>query len=354
MSASADLSPILTLGSSGANASDPPEASKLDLLVCDLAQVLGAELALVVEHDGSTAEVVSSWGLGAAISIALPKRRVMRRRTDHPPLRGSFVGRALSHGRPAFEALHLELEGELISAAQTSLTHALAMPVQTPTDTTQRMLVAAFSTQPGDFARLLWVADAYARLIAVTTCYSEALAGLIDHSRSDALTGCLSYQSVLHELTREINRSARGPVPLSCCFIDLDDFKDVNERYGHIHGNKVLAHVGSMLREGVRSCDTVGRYGGDEFIAILPQTRATEAAVLAERLRSAIASEPAQQLRGRMTASVGVAEWTQGISSEQLLARADHALFSAKELPDGVSTYGRADSSGGRRGGFTR
>jgi diguanylate cyclase (GGDEF)-like protein len=342
MSAASEARPTLAAIPSGAKTADAAEVARLDLLLRDLAQVLCAELALVVGLEGNTGEVVSSWGVDGAITVTIPKRRVMRLRTDHPPQRGSFVGRALAHGCPAFEALHPELDANLINGAGASLTHALAVPVPVLGGDAHLVLVAAFSTPPEDFARTLWVADAYARLVAVIACHPDALSGLTEYSRCDALTGCLSYESVLHELTREINRSARAPLPLSCCFIDLDEFKGVNDHYGHLHGNEVLARVGLSLREGVRSCDTVGRYGGDEFVAILPQTGETEAAVLADRLRSLVASGTAEPLSERLTASIGVAEWAPGISSEQLLARADQALFAAKALPGGVSTYGRA------------
>lgn len=94
---------------------------------------------------------------------------------------------------------------------------------------------------------------------------------------------------------------------------------------------QVLAQVARILRDGVRICDTVGRYGGYEFIVILPQTNETEARQLAQRFRSQLAITPIRSLRQQpLTASIGVAQWTPGTCSEELLAAADSALLTAQ------------------------
>ncbi len=161
----------------------------------------------------------------------------------------------------------------------------------------------------------------------------------------DGLTGCLTYESTIHELTREINRSERGGSRLSCCFVDLDEFKLVNDRHGHVRGNQVLTAAAGILRDGVRNCDVVGRYGGDEFVVILPQTSETKARRLAERLRSLIADAEIPSADEPMTASVGVAEWTPGTTPEQLLTRADGALLAAKARGTGVLTDTEASTA---------
>jgi diguanylate cyclase (GGDEF)-like protein len=322
-----------------AGAPDPLPGGKLDLLLRDFASVLGCEVSLVCELEGDHgARVAASWGIDGSVAVTVPERGG-RRRGGRPQRGGCFVGRALAHGRPAFETLDPDRDQDLIDAAGVTLTHALAIPVQFLDTPTGRALVAGFSTPPRDLARTLWVADSYARLVALLAGRPEALGGLLEREHRDGLTGCLTYQSVMEELAREINRSARASLRLSCCFIDLDGFKRVNDVHGHLRGNEVLADVGVVLRDGVRSCDTVGRYGGDEFIAILPQTGGTEAALLAERLRAMIASGHAERFEARLTASIGVAEWSLGLSGEQLLARADSALFAAKGLPGGVTTH---------------
>ncbi|MFL5822165.1 MAG: GGDEF domain-containing protein [Solirubrobacteraceae bacterium] len=205
-------------------------------------------------------------------------------------------------------------------------------------------MIAGFVKPPQDRMLVLWATASYAALIAL--CVQDpGLLGRLGASRRDGLTGCLTYHATRDELDCEINRSARGDLPLSVCFIDLDDFKKVNDIHGHLLGNEVLAEVAEILRNGVRSFDTVGRYGGDEFVAILPQTHRCSAQALAERLRSQLATTPHRSLLRPLTASTGVAEWVPGTTSEQLLAAADAALLSAKGRRTGVNTARKASAT---------
>ncbi len=117
---------------------------------------------------------------------------------------------------------------------------------------------------------------------------------------------------------------------MSCCFIDLDRFKQVNERFGHLHGSRVLANVAGALESGMREGDRLGRFGGDEFVAVLPDTNETSAQVLAERLRQRIVETAQKGSSAAIDASIGVARWVPGSSGEELLAAADDALREAK------------------------
>jgi len=127
-----------------------------------------------------------------------------------------------------------------------------------------------------------------------------------------------------------MNRCSRHERELSCCFIDLDDFRRVNDMYGHPGGNRVLKVVGRALRAGVRSSDHVGRYGGDEFVVVLPEAGARHAAWLGKRLRSRIEHQTEDLVGERITASIGVCQWNPGWSAEELLGYADDALARAK------------------------
>lgn len=169
-------------------------------------------------------------------------------------------------------------------------------------------------------------------MTALVRRHPGALLGLLDAERTDQLTGAITYDTILHELSREIDRAAHGGLRLSCCFIDLDEFKRVNDRHDHLHGNGVLRQAAQVLREGGRSGDTIGRYGGDEFVAILPQTSAADARWLSERLRAQLAATRIPSLERPLTASVGVAEWTPGARAEQLL---DSARFFAEVIDEG-------------------
>lgn len=322
----------------GAQAPHPPRVGTLGLLLGDFARVVGCQTVLVCECDGSgRGRVLSSWGTDADVMITIP---TLGGRLGSRPSssRGCFVGRALACRRPAFEALDPRRDRAVIETSAVTLTHALAVPVQVLRGATDRVLVAGFSTPPRDLDLAFWVAGAYAGLVGLIVSGLEAF-GALEHARHDGLTGCLTYETVRQELTREINRSARAALPLSCCFIDLDGFKLVNDRDGHLHGSAVLANFGLVLREAARSYDTVGRYGGDEFIVILPQTDKAEAAAIATRLRSLAAQRHAARFRGSLTASIGVAQWIPGFTGDQLLAAADSALLAAKTLPGGVASY---------------
>ncbi len=300
---------------------------KLDLLVRDFARFINSEVALLYQT-GSERErpaVISSWGLGATHDeVARPDA-------------GGFVGRALLRAqRVALGPLDPLLDSSLMQARHPPITHAVAVPIRLATEVGGH-LVAGFAAAPRDPTLTVWSAESFAALIALCLHDPRALDGLISAVRRDALTGCLNYEGTLRELDREINRSSRGGLELSVCFIDLDSFKRVNDEHGHLRGNEVLALAGRILREAVRSCDTVGRYGGDEFIVLLPETSEAQARQLAERLRSRLANTAIASLDHRLTASVGTAQWIPGSSSEALLAAADGALLAAKARRSGSS-----------------
>jgi diguanylate cyclase (GGDEF)-like protein len=138
-------------------------------------------------------------------------------------------------------------------------------------------------------------------------------------------------------LSRETTRAERYGHALSVCFIDLDRFKRVNDLHGHTHGNRVLLEVAAALRACMRAGDTLGRYGGDEFVAILPETEEAEARVLAERIRARISAATALSAAEPLDASVGIAQWSPGWSAEAILGAADRALLAAKADGGGIA-----------------
>ena len=160
----------------------------------------------------------------------------------------------------------------------------------------------------------------------------------------------IADRTVRSKLRREIERSTRSNRPLSCCFIDLDRFKHINHSYGHPHGSQVLADVALLLRNGIRIGDTLGRYGGDEFVAILPDTDQGAALVLAERLRSTISTTTLNGAHEPLGASVGVAQSRPGCTAEDLLAAADEALRRAKRAGGGLVVGASDVAAGAGRG----
>ena len=152
---------------------------------------------------------------------------------------------------------------------------------------------------------------------------------------TDELTGLANVRAFWSILGRELERSRRFGSPLGLVMLDIDDFKHVNDRYGHQQGDEVLAHVASVLRDLSRDVDVPARYGGEELAVILPETDLDGAARLAERTRAAVEGMqvPGAGGRGslRVTASFGVAAAPDSAAgAERLVAAADEALYRAK------------------------
>ena len=152
---------------------------------------------------------------------------------------------------------------------------------------------------------------------------------------TDELTGLSNVRELHTVLDREIERSRRFQSPLGLVMLDIDDFKQVNDTYGHQQGDEVLAAVASVLRDHSRDIDEPARYGGEELAVVLPQTDAKGAAQLAERIREAVERMPVAPVSGNdrlsITASFGVASIPDSAADkESLIAAADAALYRAK------------------------
>ena len=152
---------------------------------------------------------------------------------------------------------------------------------------------------------------------------------------TDDLTRLFNSRYLNLYLGREIKRCKRHGIPLSVIFLDLDGFKGINDQYGHLAGSGTLTEVGGILALGVRESDILARYGGDEFIVVLPETPASGALVIAERLRRAIEEhrflEP-QGIAARISASFGISTYPDhALSPEGLIQKADQAMYRVKE-----------------------
>ncbi len=153
------------------------------------------------------------------------------------------------------------------------------------------------------------------------------LAEVADLAATDELTGCAVRRVFRERVEEEISRSLRYDHPLSLMMIDVDRFKSVNDAYGHVVGDHVLAAVGALLRTDARSFDLAGRLGGDEFAMLLPDTEPADAVLLAERIRRDLV--PALEVE--VTLSIGVSGLDKSNpTSEQLFDDADLALYEVK------------------------
>lgn len=151
----------------------------------------------------------------------------------------------------------------------------------------------------------------------------------------DALTELYNYRYFRSKLTDELRRADRYRQQLSILMLDLDHFKEVNDRYGHQTGNIILREVSRIMEQCVRDIDVVARYGGEEFVVILPQTDEEDATTIAERIRETVDKNYFPNSNGQreiqITVSLGIATYPEGIHNiEQLFEKVDRALYRAK------------------------
>ncbi len=150
-------------------------------------------------------------------------------------------------------------------------------------------------------------------------------------SRFDALTGVLGRRAILEALDEELARARRHGHALTCLMLDLDRFKNINDTHGHQFGDKALRRIAQVVAGLCRTNDHLGRYGGEEFLMILPETRIDGATRFAERIRVAVAETSLDRQEEHVTLSIGVSEWLDDESSSNtLIAAADRALLEAK------------------------
>jgi diguanylate cyclase (GGDEF)-like protein len=149
-------------------------------------------------------------------------------------------------------------------------------------------------------------------------------------ARTDALTGLANRRTLNEAFQREIARAERQADNLSLIMADLDRFKSINDEYGHITGDQVLAGAATVFGSQLRSYDLAARYGGEEFVLLLPGTTTDGAMTVAERIRKEVEEIKIPACPRQITISLGVASWFGGETAEALVARADTALYEAK------------------------
>ena len=153
-------------------------------------------------------------------------------------------------------------------------------------------------------------------------------------SITDGLTNLYNSRHFYSSLQLEINRALRYQRPLALLMVDIDDFKRINDSYGHLAGDRVLAKIGEVIRSALREADTGYRYGGEEFAVILPETDGPGAVQLAERIRKEVAVMPIllkAKTNDHISASIGVSELQAKENLSEFLKRADQNLYAAKK-----------------------
>jgi diguanylate cyclase (GGDEF)-like protein len=188
---------------------------------------------------------------------------------------------------------------------------------------------------------------AAAALLGPAAKNAELYSEVQENSVRDVLTGCFNRRHALHVLDSELRRTRRSHGAFSLVMLDLDHFKTINDRFGHLCGDAVLAHVGQRMKAVLRGSDTKCRYGGEEFLVLLPDTPLLGARRVAELLRKDLEQHPVtwndQTLT--VTASFGIAEMNAAEdSTNAIIARADAALYHAKQ--DGRNCVRTSKTSG--------
>lgn len=200
--------------------------------------------------------------------------------------------------------------------------------------------------------------DRERRLVRTAAALREATAQLEKLAATDPLTGIWNRRAFFEAFGVEFRRAQRYGRNLSVLMIDIDNFKQANDQGGHAFGDYVLIATAKLIRENLRESDMVGRYGGEEFAVVLPETDGTHAALVAEKLRAAIEAFGFQTARyplegepaKHFTVSIGATSlpMPQESEPEGLLARADEALFEAKRAgKNRVHRFGLGMSSAG-------
>lgn len=160
---------------------------------------------------------------------------------------------------------------------------------------------------------------------------AEAKAALVVMSETDALTGVGNRRHLVTSADRAMADATRRQEPLSLVLIDIDHFKRLNDSYGHAVGDEALVTVAHICRDALRAGDVFCRWGGEEFIALLPTATLEMGCALAERLRARVAAARIAAVPNGVTISLGVAQLDDGDTLDELVARADFHLYAAKE-----------------------
>ena len=158
---------------------------------------------------------------------------------------------------------------------------------------------------------------------------------------TDGLTKLYNSRHFYNQLDVEVGRSRRYNHPLALLLLDIDHFKEFNDTYGHLEGDRILVAIGLDIQDCLRAMDSAYRYGGEEFTVILPETNGEEARTVAERIRRKIASEPPKAGKDRnlsVTISIGVTEYVRGEEMAAFVQRADQAMYSSKKKGRNIVT----------------
>ena len=312
---SSHLALLNELGRKASSVLNPPE---LMMSICrQIHHAFGYDLVRIEVLDAASAELVVE--AEAGYGPGLMGRRVR--------IGEGLAGVAADSGEPVLansvvkEPRYVALHPGIRSALSVPLKYREEMIGVLSLESRQ---IHAFSQQ--DVLTLRTLADQLAIALHNARAYQVAL----EQAITDGLTGLKTHRYFMESLDREWRRATRSGQMFSIIMMDLDGFKQVNDRYGHLEGDKVLSAVANLLNDNVRQSNVVARYGGDEFALMLPEARTEQAEILAERLRANIELDRYLSAHG-VTASFGIATFPlHGPTQEEILRVADSGMYLAK------------------------
>ena len=283
----------------------------------ELALLLDADAGRVVRYlDAGRAQLLGAWrrqndeqlAPGEVLALAPYSALAQVQRTGQP----ARAERGEAERREAMEPMAAALAAPVL--VQGRLWGAVAV---------------AHSDAGGAREETLVPLEGVADLISLAVSNADAREHLARLARTDPLTGLLNYGAFHQRLDEEVRRAARHGRPLSLALLDIDHFKQVNDRHGHRAGDDALRTVADLARSHLRETDVLGRVGGEELAWLMPESDLAGAAYAAERLCASIAATPIADVGG-VTASIGVAQLETDRSAGDLFGAADTAMYRAK------------------------
>jgi diguanylate cyclase (GGDEF)-like protein len=283
------------------------------------------ELALLLDADGG--RVVRFLDPGRAQLLG-----AWRRRDDEQLTPGEVLTLApswvLAEVQRTAEPARSELTEEDAQKTGDPVAAALAAPVRVE-GALWGAVAVAYADADGAREETLVQLERVADLISLAVSNADAREHLSRLARTDPLTGLLNYGAFHQRLDEEVRRAGRHRRPLSLALLDIDHFKQVNDRHGHRAGDDALRTVAELAKSHLRETDVLGRVGGEELAWLMPENDLAAAALAAERLCASIAATPIAHVGG-VTASIGVAQVEGNRSAGDLFGSADAAMYRAK------------------------
>jgi diguanylate cyclase (GGDEF)-like protein len=296
-----------------------------------------AGLVVLVVHDLLPTEALRSakFGLEATLGLGLATVLVLLTGRQSSPF---FLAFPLL---VAGAALVVSSRATLVLAVAASLVYVLSI-VLAPGADLGPATVSTVSVQIMSLVLLAYVAMVIARM------QRRSRDAAIRMSTIDALTGLYNRPYLFSAIVAEIARSTRTGRGFCLLMMDLDELKTINDRYGHFVGDRALRAVADVIRFGVRRIDVPARYGGDEFVVLLPETDPTGGYVLGEKIRQSVAELVVPGTEVRTSMSVGMVSYPDdGRTADELMISADRAMYASKRLGKN-RVMGAPTGAGGR------